>query len=186
MVKPIRNSTQRKAALVKLVELHDEVDHAATALAERHADRLQCGRGCSDCCTDELGVYEVEAERIRSRHAELLREGTPHPAGRCAFLDADHACRVYAERPYVCRTQGLPLRWFANPDPESAHQSQDIVELRDICPLNLEGPALSELADDDCWLLGPFEARLESIAGQFDCDAPERIPLRTLFHRSGS
>ena len=41
---------------------------------------------------------------------EVLRS-EPHPPGACAMLDADGACRVYAARPYVCRTQGLPLRW---------------------------------------------------------------------------
>src|SRR5262245_46152814 len=95
----------------ELRALHDEVDARAAALAQRHAGRLRCGRGCSACCVDELTVFEVEAERIRRAHTDLLVSGEPHAAGACAFLDAHGACRIYADRPYVCRTQGLPLRW---------------------------------------------------------------------------
>jgi hypothetical protein len=176
----------RDAALAALRELHSEVDSKVDALSKRHVGRLQCGRGCADCCLDDLSVYEVEAERIRVHHARLLRDGTPHTAGRCAFLDEDHSCRIYPDRPYVCRTQGLPLRWFGPADSKSASPGNEIAELRDICPLNLEGPPLSEIPDDDCWLLGPFEERLESVARSFDCESPGRIRLRTLFRRSQS
>ena len=100
-----------------LAGLHEDVDRAVEPLTELHRDRLQCRRGCADCCVDELTVFAVEAERIRRAHAVLLAEGEPAPVGRCAFLDAESACRVYDVRPYVCRTQGLPLRWL---DDESA------------------------------------------------------------------
>ncbi|MEO6418158.1 MAG: YkgJ family cysteine cluster protein, partial [Polyangiaceae bacterium] len=91
--------------------LHAEVNHEAGHLHVLHEARLACKRGCSACCVDELTVFEVEAAPIRLRHAELLATGAPHVEGACAFLDDEGACRIYAERPYVCRTQGLPLRW---------------------------------------------------------------------------
>ena len=70
-----------------LLRLHAEVDRRAAALERRHADRLRCGRGCAQCCVDDITVFEVEAARIRDRHAELLADGSPHPAGACAFLE---------------------------------------------------------------------------------------------------
>ncbi|HMV68287.1 MAG TPA: YkgJ family cysteine cluster protein, partial [Myxococcota bacterium] len=91
--------------------LHAAVDELVAPLAARHGDRLACRRGCHGCCRDGLTVFEVEADRIRALHPDLLRDGAPAPAPGCAFLDADGACRVYDARPYVCRTQGLPLRW---------------------------------------------------------------------------
>lgn len=165
-------------AQAALRALHDEVDAQAAALASRHAERLRCGRGCSGCCIDGLTVFEVEAERIRRAHPELLEQGDPHPAGACAFLDAEGACRVYADRPYVCRTQGLPLRWFAEDD------SGEICENRDICPLNAEGPALDELPEEACWLIGPVELELAELQAEIRDPHEDRIALRALFDRA--
>ena len=167
---------ESEAALRGLVRFHDEVERDAAALAARHRERLQCRRGCTDCCVDELTVFEVEAERIRRGAARLLDEGTPHPAGACAFLGRDGACRIYADRPYVCRTQGLPLRWIE----ERADGVP--VEFRDICPLNEEGPLVEALDEDACWTLGPAEGRLAAIQQAFGGDL-QRVRLRDLFRR---
>ncbi len=160
----------------ELDALHAEIDRAANSLAIVHADRLQCRRGCSDCCVDDLTVAAVEAERIRRAHSELLRQAVPHPVGRCAFLDDLGACRIYPERPYVCRTQGLPLRiLFEN-------EVGEIEERRDICPLNLDGgPPLEELDEHDCWLIGPFELKLGGLDDRWTGGKQERIALRSLF-----
>lgn len=160
-----------------VVALHAEVDRLAEQVAARHPGRLRCQRGCADCCVDELTVFEVEAERIRRAHAVLLATGTPGPRGGCAMLGPDLACRVYAERPYVCRTQGLPLRWLEE------DEAEEVVEHRDICPLNLEGPALESLAEDDVWLIGPFEARLAELQARADGGELRRVALRDLFAR---
>lgn len=162
----------------RLRKLHAEVDRAVRRLEKRHAERLRCGRGCADCCVDDITVFPVEADAIRRHHPTLLAEGTPHPPGRCAFLDPDGACRIYEQRPYVCRTQGVPLRWV------DQGPSGEPVEYRDICPLNAEGPALESLAVDDCWTLGPVEAQLVALQGPGKAgEPPERTPLRSLFRR---
>ena len=164
----------RAARLDAIQQLHCEVDREVQPLAQRHRGRLQCKRGCFECCTDDLSVLEVEAEAIRERHAELLASSKPAPIGRCAFLDADGACRIYESRPYVCRTQGLPLRWLEEDD-EGA-----IVEQRDICPLNLEGPGLASLPDADCFQLGIYEQRLVSLQMQ-GFSRLNRVHLRSFF-----
>lgn len=165
-------------AVAALRAFHADVDDSAAGLAGLHAGRLQCGRGCASCCVDGISVFAVEAARIRAGHAALLREVAPHPAGGCAFLDTDGACRIYADRPYVCRTQGLPLRYF------DADEAGSVVEVRDICPLNEAGPPLETLADDACWTIGPHEARLREIARAFDPDLG-RVELRALFGPPG-
>ena len=122
-------------------------------------------------------MFALEAARIVEHHAELLATGAPHAEGACAFLDAEGACRIYAQRPYVCRTQGLPLRWV-----EEQHGID--VELRDICPLNLGEPdatPLTELPPEHCFTLGPVEERLREQAEQ--AGAAERVSLRSLFAR---
>ena len=165
-------------AQATLRALHGSVDRAAAALAERHRGRLRCGRGCAACCVDDLTVYEVEAERIRRAHAALLERGAPHAPGACAFLGPEAECRIYPDRPYVCRTQGLPLRWL-----EEEREDGAIVERRDICPLNLDGPPLEALPDDACWLLGPVEDRLAALQHGLDGGAGTRVALRSLFRR---
>ncbi len=153
--------------------LHARVDAAVAPLERRHRERLQCARGCTGCCVDDINVFEVEADLIRSRHAELLAEGSPGPEGACAFLDGDGACRIYAERPYVCRTQGLPLRWLD-------HELE--AELRDICELNEEGPLITDLTPADCWTLGPIEGELQQLQ-RARGESLTRIRLRDLFRR---
>lgn len=159
----------------KLEEFYEEVDTRAESLSELHSARLNCRKGCSSCCVDEITVFRVEADHIRERHAHLLESGVPHPPGACAFLDDEGACRIYEDRPYVCRTQGLPLRWFDELEGQT-------VEFRDICPLNEEGPQpVEELEPDDCWTIGEFESRLAAIEVSAHGGTSGRIPLRSLF-----
>jgi hypothetical protein len=169
------DSGARRQALDRLRRLHDEVERLAGRLADRHASRLQCRRGCDGCCRDDLSVFTVEAERIRKNHEDLLERGEPAAEGRCALLDSGGSCRVYQDRPYVCRTQGLPLRWIDDEDIAA------IVEYRDICPLNeAGGPPLESLAADECWTVGPSERELAAIQRAFAGDT-RRIRLRDLF-----
>jgi hypothetical protein len=157
----------------EMVALHAEVGVETRRLHVLHAARLQCRKGCSQCCVDDLTVFAVEADLIRDRHAELLARGAPHAAGACAFLDEHGACRIYGERPYVCRTQGLPLRWIEE-------RGARAVELRDICPLNDEGEPVEALAAEACWTIGPVEQRLGLLqlsAGRIS----RRTRLRDLF-----
>lgn len=126
---------------------------------------------------DGLTVFEVEAENIRCYHADLLAEGAPHPEGACAFLDEAGACRIYEHRPYVCRTQGLPLRWIEE------RSDGNLVELRDICPLNANGPPVEALPAEECWSIGPFEERLAKLQATADGGKLRRVALRSLFRR---
>lgn len=163
-------------AFASLRALHEEIDRDAGRLANEHAERLRCHRGCSACCLDDLTVVSVEAERIRRAHPELLRVGAPHPVGGCAFLDEAGACRIYADRPSVCRSQGLPLRVFFE------DEEDEIQEHRDICSLNLPGgPALDTLDEESLWLIGPRELRLAAIEDAFAGEDAQRTRLRDLF-----
>jgi uncharacterized protein len=163
-------------ALEALTRLQDEVSAAADQIAQGHGQRLQCAKGCAGCCVDDLSVFAVEAARIQRQAAEVLTQA-PGPAGACAFLDAEGACRIYPARPYVCRTQGLPLRWI-----DEAPDGQ-FVERRDICELNEPGePDLVELAPEACWPLGPVEEQLQGLQRAYEPEAPlRRVALRELF-----
>lgn len=162
-------------ALEKLAALHAEIDRAAQEVEAGLGDGLQCRIGCNDCCVDGITVFEVEAALIMRRHGEVLSDSRPHPGGACAFLDNEGGCRIYESRPYVCRTQGLPLSWFEEKPAEGW------VEMRDICPLNAERIPPETLDQEQCWVIGPFEARLAEIQYGQGKSGMRRIPLRELF-----
>ncbi len=163
-----------------LEAFHREVDRAAAEIAAVHGDRIRCRKGCADCCIDGLTVLTVEAAAIQRRFGDLLGETDPYPLGACAFLDADGACRIYESRPYVCRTQGLPLSWVEETG------SGQLAEMRDICPLNEPGgPAVEELSAEACWRIGPWEGRLARLQYAF-AGRLERVRLRDLFHPDGT
>ena len=169
-----------KRALETLVKVYDLVDRQVKALATLHGGRLQCRQGCSGCCQDDLTVFEVEAANIRRHHAALLAQARPHARGACAFLDEQEACRIYPHRPYVCRTQGLPLRWIdERPDGSP-------VEMRDICPLNEVGPPIEVLEPEHCWTIGPFEEALAELQSQADGGQLRRVAMRGLFAQDSS
>lgn len=166
------------AAILDLVErLHALVDEAAAPVARANARRLACRPGCADCCVDGLTVFAIEAAVLLRRYPDLFEASEARPPGACALLDRDGRCRVYEHRPYVCRTQGLPLRWL-----EEDEVGGEIVEARDICPKNVgDGPPLEALAAGECWALGPFEDKLAEIQARVDGGRGTRVALRSLF-----
>jgi Fe-S-cluster containining protein len=164
----------RASPLDAIERLYAEVDSLSTILEKENASRLACKRGCNVCCIDGFTVYEVEAANIRRRCADVLSAG-PHAEGACAFLDERGCCRIYPSRPYVCRTQGLPLRWL-DEDAEG-----EVVEYRDICALNEHGEAVEQIAESKCWTIGPFEERLMRLQLAMSDGTVKRVALRSLF-----
>ena len=156
-----------------LDEFNNDLEQETAQMEAVNSNRLQCKRGCSDCCVDDITVFEVEAQHIVMHCQDVLKEA-PHPMGKCAFLDHSGACRIYAYRPYVCRTQGLPLRWFDEVDGQG-------VELRDICVLNETSEPLEILPAESCWEIGPYEGRLAMLQAQFGGEDLKRVSLRSLF-----
>lgn len=159
----------------RLMELYEEVDRRSQELFFIHSQRLMCGSGCCSCCVDDLTVFEVEAANIKRCCSGLLSGAKPHVEGACAFLDDRGGCRIYAQRPYVCRTQGLPLRWIEEMDEEN------IVEMRDICPINDIGDAIEMLPASSCWTIGPVEEKLAMLQFELGGGHLRRVSLRTLF-----
>lgn len=94
-------------------EVAEKIDAFFTRVEARHGEDMQCATGCSDCCHTKLSVTRVEAEAIRTEvgswdpgRVAALREVGPH----CAALDAAGRCKIYAARPFVCRSHGAPIR----------------------------------------------------------------------------
>lgn len=130
-------------------QLGDKVDAFFARVEARHGDQLNCHRGCYDCCDARLSITGVEAAAVVAAWNELTDErraevrATWRPdATACAALDRQGRCSIYAGRPLVCRSHGVPIR-FQQPG-----KSLPVVET---CFRNfpIVGPAS---ADADCVL----------------------------------
>ena len=128
-------------------ELAARVDAFFARVAARHPDDVRCAPGCASCCHARLTVTTVEADAVaalvrelpaeaRARLAETAARPVDPAAVRCPALDDDGRCQVYAARPLVCRSHGVPVR---------------LATLVSACRLNFtaRGPAA---ADADCIL----------------------------------
>jgi Fe-S-cluster containining protein len=166
---------ENPTGITSVEALHQSIDTSVRGLTTIFGHLLQCRQGCNSCCVDEITVYEVEAARIREKYSHLLDNDTPHAAGACAFLDQRGSCRVYSCRPYVCRTQGLPLQWTEDGDEEN------IVTYRDICPKNEDSIDVLSLPDDQVWHIGPVEEELAKMQYAKTGAETGRIKLRSLF-----
>ena len=95
--------------------------------------RITCSEGCSSCCT-AITLFPVEAAALNAALAALpearqaaIRRHVAEQAGgeRCPLLE-DHRCLLYAARPIICRTHGLPIVYTEGRERKV-----------DCCPLNL-------------------------------------------------
>lgn len=94
-----------------------KVDEMSARIAAEYAAHISCHRGCDGCCR-HLSLSLVEAVALavacssrppeqraflRDRARKATAEGT------CPLL-VDGECVLYADRPIICRTHGLPVR----------------------------------------------------------------------------
>lgn len=139
----------------RLDELHAKVDAFFARVEARHGDDMQCRTGCADCCRVRLTVTGAEAAGIRAlvagwpeaRRRALAEVGPPD---RCAALDADDRCRIYAARPIVCRSHGVPVRMRRGGLPviEACHRNFTRIEPAPECILDQETLSMLTLALD--------------------------------------
>ena len=123
--------------LVNYRLLLEKVDTLCRHITETFPDQIACGPGCDGCCR-HLSLFPVEATNLALALAELPtaeaarireqvavgRDGDPCP------LLADRLCLLYASRPLICRTHGLPIL-------TGAHETQRV----DFCPHNFRSLA---------------------------------------------
>ncbi len=168
------------AALAPYRALLEQVDRLCGTIAAAYPEQIACREGCSACCTLQ-GVLPVEAaslalalQRLPSGEAGRLRHRLSVAVSEefCPLL-ADDCCPLYAVRPVICRTHGLPLLV----EDESGRRV-------DHCPLNfagvetLPGSAVINLETLNLALVGANRHFLESCFP--DGRLPERIPLRKI------
>lgn len=106
--------------LARYAALVAKVDAFVERVESRYRDEMPCAAGCDRCCHVRLTITPVEAAAIdawasalapdvRRALADAARRGAPDD-DRCAALDDSGRCRIYAARPLVCRSHGVPIR----------------------------------------------------------------------------
>lgn len=92
-----------------------KVDSFCHSVENTYAQHISCNAGCDSCCR-HLSLFPVEAHALAEAAAELppaeaerLRQQVEAASpDRCPLLMAG-LCLLYAHRPLICRTHGLPL-----------------------------------------------------------------------------
>lgn len=163
-------------------QLLRDLDQLCQALSSKHAAHLSCQAGCSGCCLPGLSVFPVEAYALHSALLTLppkqkqdvllqalqaqTEEGLPH----CPLL-LENLCSVYAARPVICRTHGLPVHF----------QDSEAVEgevFLDVCPLNFTASgSLESLNLSDTLDLERINMRLAAINHVFCRDILKNLDL---------
>lgn len=115
----LHDPLKRARFIHKLVDESTSSQFSSSAVQELSP----CKKGCSACCHTQVSVTKDEAALLSQR----VREGISIDSGsllnqasakntasefyrlsfdqrRCVFLDEKGACRVYEDRPSVCRT----------------------------------------------------------------------------------
>ena len=91
------------------------MDAFYSAVEARALGQLRCRPGCAACCQQDLTVVPLEAlavleglEGLDASARRGLGERAATAGPPCVFL-VDGRCAVYAHRPLVCRSHGLPI-----------------------------------------------------------------------------
>jgi Fe-S-cluster containining protein len=172
-----------RAVRERYQELTAKVDTFFTRVQSRYGSAMQCKAGCTACCHVRLSVTALEASVIREGLAGLPEEERARLAlrakqgtrGACPALEADGRCALYAWRPLVCRSHGVPIR-HREPGAEASVSA---------CEKNFEAGAGLPEVSPDCVL---DQTTLSTVLGALDAayaDARgarrgERIPLDML------
>jgi Fe-S-cluster containining protein len=129
-------------------------------VAARFPDQFACHAGCGICCT-LTSVNHLEAAVIAAHVADHPLPPGHDPAAEavapCPFLTADR-CSVYAARPLICRTHGLPLRGteFSERIMHSCpynFAAMEIAEIDDSFALDIEKISLNLARLNQAWCL---------------------------------
>ena len=105
-----------KEKKTQIFQLYEEYER----LVQPYKSQAVCEKGCASCCIDvgSVGATTLEGliilEHIQGWDRQVLKEinrvlrenrknKLNQVFARCAFLDQEQSCRIYAVRPFSCR-----------------------------------------------------------------------------------
>jgi hypothetical protein len=166
--------TTHNSPLRNLEQLRERVTAHNARVLSAHPTQFSCRKGCAGCCSSERQVNDLEYAALENGFAqlseakkELLKRTN---SGEDCPLLIEKACALYAERPLICRSHGLPI----------------VMENRlDVCPLNFEDIDLQSLPDTDLLSVDTLTAIL-TVSNRLFCsenggDPERRRPVSSLW-----
>ena len=104
------------ALLANYQTLVARVDELCRQIGEGWGAQIVCRQGCDSCCR-HLNLFPVEAAALSAALRALppIKVAELQARARSAALDdpcpllVEGSCQLYAARPLICRTHGLPL-----------------------------------------------------------------------------
>ena len=173
---------EQRDPIQRLAMLADDTDAEFASIQRRRTADMQCRAGCSACCRARLSITRVEEAFVRRGLATLTQErrdelsSRTREAGRemCPALDDDGRCGIYAYRPLICRSFGVPL----------GHR-HDVALVNppviDVCDLNFGDRSLKLLPAEDVFDQTDLIEKLDEIdrdhCSRHDLPLRERIPI---------
>lgn len=134
-----------------------DVDRRTETLYEMHKTHMKCKKGCDLCCMN-YQIFPVEYFAIQQALKQKSVETVESIDGSCVFLK-DHLCQIYENRPFICRTHGLPLLFMNDEQWELS-----------VCELNFREFDDEEFSEENTLLQDKFNSELFLLNKQFIAD----------------
>ncbi|HZK96973.1 MAG TPA: YkgJ family cysteine cluster protein [Prolixibacteraceae bacterium] len=167
-----------KSTFAPYYQLRSEIDVLSESLEKQHKKHLNCKKGCDLCCM-AISVFPVEFYAIKAELdiKSISELAVPQNDEDCRYL-VDHSCAIYASRPVICRTHGLPLLYIS--------LDGDEYELS-CCELNFTDFDLDDFDDENTYPMDRINSQLYQINKNFVAgfengkySETDRIPLADL------
>ena len=179
-----------KDSMARFDSLASDVARKFEAIRRRNHGRMECRKGCADCCRCRLSITRVEEAYLRqglarlplSVRLELKTQATTEPTDSdtnemCPALDANGCCKIFESRPLICRSHGVPLR-YRYPVPLIHPAVIDVCEKNFA---NLDGVSMKSLPIEDVLDQTSLTAELAEIdadhCDEHELPRGERVPL---------
>nr|WP_320021945.1 YkgJ family cysteine cluster protein [uncultured Draconibacterium sp.] len=159
-------------------KLRNNIDKLSDKLEKQHKKHMKCKAGCDLCCMD-YSIFPVEFYSL----VNALKERRNNPIlnndkdeSSCIFLN-NHKCEIYADRPIICRTHGLPLLYM----------NEDNGWELSACELNFTEFDLEEFSEENTFPQDKFNSKLYLLNKEFiaenqlsDYSELDLIPIKEL------
>lgn len=163
-------------------QLTTRIDALCKGIESALGEQITCSEGCSSCCT-AITIFPVEAAALREavdsldeQTAEFIRKHVDQKASgeRCPLL-SHNRCLLYAERPIICRTHGLPVIYTENNTTKSDCCPHNMIEIESI-----DGSMAVDLDKLNTLLVAVNSLYLSQTEAE---DIPERLTIAAAINR---